>query len=162
MSAGLLAAFATKEELVAALAPLRSAELGTIETYTPTPIESGTSVVPVLILVAGVVGTIASFLLQSYGDTLAYPLDIGGRPNLAWPTFIPIAFENGVLVAVLVGFFGYFAVNRMPKLYEPIDECASIRRASRDLWCVAVHTDQVERARAVLREMTPVQLEELP
>ena len=162
MSAGLLAAFATKAELVAALAPLRSAELGTIETYTPTPIESGTSIVPVLILVAGVVGTIASFLLQSYGDTLAYPLNIGGRPNLAWPTFIPIAFENGVLVAVLVGFFGYFAVNRMPKLYEPIDECASIRRASCDLWCVAVHTDQVERARAVLREMTPVQLEELP
>ena len=162
MSAGLLAAFATKEELVAALAPLRSAELGTIETYTPMPIESGTSIVPVLILAAGVLGTVASFLLQSYGATLAYPLDIGGRPDLAWPAFIPIAFENGVLVAVLVGFFGYFAVNHMPRLYEPIDECPSIRRATRDLWCVAVHTDQLERARAVLREMTPVQLEELP
>jgi hypothetical protein len=162
MSAGVLAAFATEEQLVAALAPLRSAGLGTIETYTPKPIETGPSVLPTLILLAGVLGAITSFLLQSYGDTLAYPLDIGGRPNLSWPAFIPIAFENGVLAAMLVGFFGYFAVNRMPRLYEPIDECPSIRRATRDLWCVAIHTDQPERARAMLRELSAMQLEELP
>jgi len=162
MSAGVLAVFATEEELVAALAPLRSADLGTIETYTPRPIETGTSILPMLILLGGVLGAIASFLLQSYGDTLGYPLDIGGRPDISWPAFIPIAFENGVLVAVLAGFFSYFVVNRMPRLYEPIDECPSIRRATRDAWCVAIHTDRPERAHAILRGLSPIQVEELP
>ena len=162
MSAGLLAVFGTEEQLVAALAPLRLAGVGTIETYTPKPIETGTSVLPSLILAAGVLGAIASFLLQSYADTLAYPLDIGGRPDLSWPAFIPIAFENGVLVAVVAGFFGYFAVNRMPRLYEPIDECISIRRATTDMWCIAIQTDRPERARAILRELSPTQIEELP
>lgn len=162
MSAGVLATFATERELVAALPPLRAAALGTIETYTPKPIETGTSVLPMLILLAGVLGATASFLLQSYGDTVAYPLDIGGRPNFSWPAFIPIAFENGILAAVLVGFFGFLAVNRMPRLYEPVDECPSIRRAARDMWCVAIQTDQPERARAMLRDLSPIHLEELP
>jgi Protein of unknown function (DUF3341) len=162
MSAGVLATFATERELVAALPPLRAAALGTIETYTPKPIETGTSVLPMLILLAGVLGATASFLLQSYGDTVAYPLDIGGRPNFSWPAFIPIAFENGILAAVLVGFLGFLAVNRMPRLYEPVDECPSIRRAARDMWCVAIQTDQPERARAMLRDLSPIHLEELP
>jgi len=162
MSAGVLATFATERELVAALPPLRAAALGTIETYTPKPIETGTSILPMLILLAGVLGATASFLLQSYGDTVAYPLDIGGRPNFSWPAFIPIAFENGILAAVLVGFFGFLAVNRMPRLYEPVDECPSIRRAARDMWCVAIQTDQPERARAMLRDLSPIHLEELP
>ena len=162
MSAGVLATFATERDLVAALSPLRAAGLGTIETYTPKPIENGTSVLPMLILLAGVLGATASFLLQSYGDTVAYPLDIGGRPNFSWPAFIPIAFENGILAAVLVGFFGFLAVNRMPRLYEPVDECPSIRRATRDMWCVAIETDRPERARAMLRDLSPIHLEELP
>jgi hypothetical protein len=162
MSAGVLATFATERELVAALPPLRAAALGTIETYTPKPIETGTSVLPMLILLAGVLGATASFLLQSYGDTVAYPLDIGGRPNFSWPAFIPIAFENGILAAVLVGFFGFLAVNRMPRLYEPVDECPSIRPATRDMWCVAIQTDHPERARAMLRDLSPIHLEELP
>ena len=159
MTAGLPATFATEQELIAALAPLRSARLGTIETYTPKSIETGASALPLLILLAGVFGTIASFLLQSYGDTLAYPLNIGGRANLSWPAFVPIAFENGVLAAVLAGFFGYLVVNRMPRLYEAVDECASIRRATRDVWCVAIHTDHPGRAREILRDLPTVQVE---
>lgn len=162
MSAGLIATFATEQELVAALGDLRSAGLGTMETYTPRPLESEGSVLPVLILTAAIVGTIASFLLQSYADTSAYPLDIGGRPDLSWPAFVPIAFENGVLAAVVAGIFGFLAVNRMPQLYEPIDECMAMRRATYDRWCVSIHTDQPERAREVLRRHSPTQVEKLP
>ncbi|MGA3401694.1 MAG: DUF3341 domain-containing protein [Acetobacteraceae bacterium] len=162
MSAGLFVAFTTEHELTSALPSLREARLGAIETYTPAPIESGPSILPLLVLIAGVAGAIGGFCLQSYANIVAYPIDIGGRPQFSWPAFVPIAFENGVLAAVLTGFVGYFVVNRLPRLYEPVDECDAMRRAMRDLWCVAIRTDDPRRARELLRAHTPVHIEELP
>jgi hypothetical protein len=160
--AGLLLAFASEPELRAALARLRGASLGEIETYTPKPLDAGTSIMPSLVLAGGVLGAVASFCLQSYATTIAYPLNIGGRPDLSWPSFIPIAFENGVLVAVLAGFVGYLAVNRMPRLYDPVDECTALRRAMRDHWCLAISTAQPERVRALLHDAPPLAIETLP
>jgi hypothetical protein len=162
MSAGLLAVFETEHELTTALGSLRTAGLGEVETYTPKPIESGSSIVPALMLIAAILGAVASFCLQSYAGTLSYPLNIGGRPNLSWPAFVPIAFENGILAAVLAGFVGYLVVNRLPRLYDPVDESASIRHAMRDAWCAAIRTGEPDRARAVLRDLAPVRIEELP
>jgi hypothetical protein len=162
MSAGLFVAFATEHELVSALPALRAARLGAIETYTPAPIETGSSILPLLVLIAGVAGAIAGFCLQSYANMAAYPIDIGGRPDFSWPAFVPIAFENGVLAAVLTGFVGYFVVNRLPRLYESADECDAMRRAMRDLWCVAIRTDDPRRARELLRTHAPTHVEELP
>jgi hypothetical protein len=160
--AGLLLAFASEPELRAALARLRGASLGEIETYTPKPLDAGTSIMPSLVLAGGVLGAVASFCLQSYATTIAYPLNIGGRPDLSWPSFLPIAFENGVLVAILAGFVGYLAVNRMPRLYDPVDECTSLRRAMRDHWCLAISTAQPERVRALLHDAPPLAIEIVP
>jgi hypothetical protein len=158
---GVLAAFDTEHALRAALVPLRAAGFDEIETYTPRALEEGPSILPSLVLLGGVLGGIASFALQSYADVFAYPLDIGGRPELSWPAFIPIAFENGILVAIATGFFGYFIVNRMPRLYEPIDESPLMRRATRDLWCVAIRTSD-PKARDMLRSLSPLRIEDLP
>ncbi len=162
MSASLLVTFASERELLDALGTLRAKRLGDIEIYTPKPIETGYSIVPTLVLIAGILGTVASFALQTYADTAAYPLDIGGRPDLSWPAFIPIAFENGVLVAVLVGFFAFFAVNHMPRLYDAIDETIGIRRATRDSWCLAIRTEVPESVRRLLGDFAPEMIEELP
>jgi hypothetical protein len=159
---GLLAAFPDAESLRAALAQLRAARLGTIETYTPQPLEEGPSLIPLAIFVAGVFGTVASFALQSYANVSAYPLDIGGRPPFSWPSFIPIAFENGILAAVATGFFGFFVANRLPRLYEPIDECLTMRRAMRDRWCVAIRTEQGNTARLILESCAADTIEVIP
>ena len=90
--------------------------------------------------IAGMLGFVGFLLLMTYADVRAYPLDIGGRPKFAWPAFIPIAFELGVLCAMGAGFFGYFWICRMPKLYEAVDVCDSIVEASRDGWFVAVRS----------------------
>lgn len=162
MSAGLLIAFPNQEALIAALGPLRSANLGEIETYTPKPLGEGHSPLPVLILLAGVGGAVATFCLESYAFVWAYPIDIGGRPPFSWPAFIPIAFELGVLAAIATGFFGFLIATRMPSLYEPVDEVPVMRHAMRDLWCVAVRTELPERVRALLRYHTPAAVQELP
>jgi hypothetical protein len=136
-----------------------------IETYTPMPLESegGRSALPLAMFIAGVAGFIAFFCLMTYADVRAYPLNIGGRPDFAWPTFVPIAFELGVLCAMLTGFFGFFLVCRLPRLYDPIDECDSFKGASRDGWFLAIRTDgprRLEEARRLLAVLDPMSLEE--
>jgi hypothetical protein len=157
-----LAAFADPDSLRAAVQRLRTAQLGSIETYTPRPLDDGPSIVPLAVFVAGLLGMAASLALQTYANVWAYPLDIGGRPPFSWPSFIPIALENGILAAMAAGFFGYLIVNRLPRLYEPIDECAAIRRASRDLWCVAVRTTDPAAVWRILQDCEADSIEAIP
>jgi hypothetical protein len=160
---GLLAGFASEPALREALE--RFAGWRGIETYTPMPLdgERDRSPLPLAMLIAGLAGFIAFFLLMTYADVRAYPLDIGGRPNFAWPTFVPIAFELGVLCAMVTGFFGYFVVCRLPRLYDPIDECDNLKSASRDGWFLALRTDDPDRlaeARRLLAALRPLSFQE--
>jgi len=105
------ARFASERRLAAAVAALRAARIGPLRIHAPHPIVieddfSATSrLSPSLIaLIAGLLGFVASMALQIYADTIGYPLDIGGRPLNSWFAFIPTAFENAILCAVLAGY----------------------------------------------------------
>lgn len=161
----LLAGFASEQALKRAMRELASARIECAETYTPMPLEreASGSVLPLLMFLAGMGGFIGFFLLMSYANVRAYPLDIGGRPDFAWPPYIPIAFELGVLCAMVAGFIGYFALCRLPTLYDPIDECEGFREASRDAWFLAVRSEDAQflaQARRALEALEPSSLQE--
>ena len=167
MSAGILVMFADEPALGHALERLRGMSLGELRTYTPKPLElePPRSPLPLIVLIAGLLGAAAGFAMQVWANTRSYPLDIGGRPENSWPAFIPISFELGVLAAVLAGVFGYFIINRLPHLYDSIDELEGMREALRDGWLVSIRTKDSERlaqARAVVEELRPLSIEDLP
>ncbi len=166
MSSGLLAEFADADALQQAARRLGRERLGHVETHTPLPPEQdGYSILPLVILLAGIAGFLAAFGLQWYATSLSYPVDIGGRPHFSWPAYIPLAYEFGVLSAVAGGFLRFLIANRLPALYDPIDEIDGFRRASRDGFFLAVRTADgtaIGRARTVLNELSPILLEELP
>jgi hypothetical protein len=159
----IVATFPDEKRLMDAVALLRARRVGEVETYTPTELEDPPihSVMPLVILVCGVIGVAGSFFLQAYATTINYPLNIGGRPNLSWPAYIPTTFEMGVLAAVLGGFFGFFIINRLPRLYEPIDETQAMRRASRDRYVLAIRKPDRVRAHEVLAGLHPMAVEEV-
>jgi hypothetical protein len=156
----LVASFASEAGLLDALPRLRV--LGVVETYTPKALEDDRpSILPLVVLIAGLAGAVGGFGMQVYANTIGYPVDIGGRPEFSWPAFVPISFEIGVLFAVLAGFIGFLVVNRLPHLYDPIDEAPLMRGATRDRWCIAIHTESPDRAHALLRDLSDA-VEELP
>jgi hypothetical protein len=160
----ILAGFATEQDMTEAVRRLRDADAGAIETYSPAPPDSAPSpLLPLIMLAAGVAGAVAGFALQAYATGIGYVIDIGGRPSVFWPAYVPFAFETGALFAMGAGFVGFLILNRLPALYHPIDECDGFRASSRDAWFVAVspRTDaQQERARDALGRLHPVLLDE--
>jgi Protein of unknown function (DUF3341) len=157
----LVASFVSEAGLMRALPRLRA--LGMVETYTPQALQDDQpSIIPLVVLVAGLVGAAGGFGMQMYANMISYPLDIGGRPEFSWPAFVPIAFEIGVLSAVLAGFIAFMVVNRLPHLYDAVDEVSLMRGVSRDRWCVTIRTEAPDRAHAVLRDLSAAAVEEVP
>ncbi len=97
--------------------------------------------------------------MQTYATTVGYPLIIGGRPNFFWTSFIVFAFEAGILSAVTTGFVSFLVANRLPRLWEPADECDMLKDASRDGWFLIARG---EGARDAVRELRPLRTEEVP
>jgi hypothetical protein len=164
---GILASFETERALRGALERLRNSGLSRLETYTPVALDehpSG-SPIPAIMFAVGLLGFLAFFALMAYADMVSYPVDVGGRPRFAWPAFIPIAFELGILCAMVAGFVAFFFAGPLLRLHAPVDECAGFRAASRDGWMVMVQETNPGRlaaARAALRELAPTLVEDVP
>lgn len=142
---GLLAEFADADELVAATARAHADGYRNVEAYAPMPVEGLAEALgfrrtrmPLVVLIGGVVGALSGFALQYYCAVVAYPLNIGGRPLLSWPSFVPVIFEMTVLFAALSAVFGMLALNGLPRPHHPLFAIPSFDRASQDRFFLCI------------------------
>lgn len=49
-------------------------------------------------------GALLAFLLQAWTSSTDWPINVGGKPLVSWPAFVPIIFEGAVLLAGLSTF----------------------------------------------------------
>lgn len=170
---GLMAEFASASELVAAARRVREAGYVRTDAYTPYPIEEvGEALgvrhtrLPLLVLLGGVLGCVGGFVMQWYSASVAYPLNVGGRPYLSWPAFIPVTFECTILLAGLFAVFGMLALNGLPMPYHPVFNVPRFARATQDRFflCVEARDPQFDRAgtEQFLRALGPADVVVVP
>jgi len=161
---GLLAEFDDPNALVAATAKAHHEGYRAMDAYAPFPIEelhhaigAPPSRLPMIVLVGGVIGCLGGFALQSWANALAYPINVAGKPFIAWPMFIPVTFECTILGAALAAVFGMLALNGLPHPYHPIFNHARFAAASTDKFFLCIEARDpkfsLERTQAFLRAL---------
>lgn len=142
---GLMAEFDDPTSLVAAAKQTYEQGYRRFDSYSPYPIHELFEVmqctdrrVAFFVLLGGIAGAAAGFGLQSWVSAVAYPLNIGGRPFISWPMFIPVTFELTILFASITAVLTWIGLNGLPSPYHPVFNVPAFARASQDRFFLAI------------------------
>lgn len=169
---GLMAEFEQPEALLEAAHAAREAGYNQLDAYAPFPVKGLPDAigftrnrVPLLVLLGGLAGGGVAYLMQWYPNVVSYPLNVGGRPNHSWPSFVPITFELTVLFATFAALIGMLVLNGLPKLYHPTFNVPAFARASQDRFFLCIEaTDgrfDLDETAHFLREQEAIAVHEV-
>lgn len=164
---GTVAAFRTPEELLEATQAARRAGYKEMDAYTPVPVHGLTDIMGFKdnrlhygALAGGTAGFVLGVGLQTFTSGVftgtwqpwAYAHNVGGKPLLSWPMFIPVTFECVILLTAFAVVGGLFALCGLPKPHHPVFNAEAFSRASQDRFLLCIEAqdpryakDQVER-----------------
>jgi hypothetical protein len=144
---GILAEFATAADLYHACERVRDSGFTKWDAHAPFPVHGldkamglKRSPLPWIVLAMGLSGAGLGFLLQVWVHSSAYPLVISGKPYFAWPAFIPITFEVGVLFAALAAVLGMLGLNRLPMHHHPLFRSKVFERVTDDAFFISIES----------------------
>ena len=163
---GLMAEFDEPGQLVAGAKRAHEAGYRCMDAYSPMPIEelhealgSHHNRLPLIVLIGGILGGTGGYTLEWWVSTIAYPLNVGGRPFHSWPMFIPVTFECTILVASLFAVFGMLALNGLPQPYHPVFNVPRFALASRNRFFLCIEARDpkfdVDGTREFLETLNP-------
>ncbi|MGQ9863004.1 MAG: DUF3341 domain-containing protein [Bacteroidia bacterium] len=157
MTRYLVGLYDDEEKLLEGVEKLQQEKLTIHEVCTPFPVHGLDGVLrlqrsrlPDAAFVYGALGTLSALAMQIYMYTIDWPVNIGGKSYLPFPSFIPVTFELTVLFAGVLMFFSYLIVNRLypgriPKIYDP--------RQTDDAFVIAIPEGQNwQKAEELLRQ----------
>ncbi|NND71815.1 MAG: DUF3341 domain-containing protein [Rhodothermales bacterium] len=124
---GVLAEFSDPGDLYHAAEKVRDEGYRHFDVHSPFPIHGmdkamglGNSKVGYITLIGGLTGLATGILLQWWTGAVDYPLNISGKPFFAFEPSIPVIFELTILFAALGAVAGMFALNGLPRPYNPL------------------------------------------
>ena len=170
---GLMAEFETPTELLEATRRAYAEGYRRMDAYSPFPVPELPEAlgvhkdhVSLITLTGGILGGGTAYLLQWWINTIAYPLNIGGRPYHSWPSFIIVTFEMTVLFAGLAAVFGMFALNGLPLPHHPVFNVKEFEKASRDRFFLCIEAVDprfdLSATRSFLDGLSPIRIAEVP
>ena len=117
--------------LMTAVENIRSKGVKIHEVYTPYPVHGldnalgyNYSNLPIAGFLFGICGTITALTMMIWMLGFDWPMDIGGKPHIPLPAFIPITFELTVLFCALGMTGTFFVASNLnpwstPKMFDP-------------------------------------------
>lgn len=145
---GLMAEYDNPDDLLHAAQGAYAAGYRNMDAFSPLPIHDLAESlgyekhrVPFWVLLGGVVGACTGFGLQYWVSVIEYPLNIGGRPFLSWPMFIPVTFELGVLFAAFGALLSMLILNGLPQPHHPVFNVKDFERASGDGFFLCIEAE---------------------
>jgi hypothetical protein len=161
---GLMAEFEDARALVEAARRTYGEGYRTMDAYSPVPIEELHDAMhmhderlPKMVLIGGILGGLGGYGLQYWVSTMAYPMNVGGRPLHSWPSFIPVTFETTILAAALTAVLGMLALNGLPQPFHPVFNVPRFALASRNRFFLCIEAKDprfdVEKTRTFLQSL---------
>lgn len=141
---GWMAEYADEDQLLEAARKVRDAGYTRTDAFAPFPVHGieealgiKPTVLPWLVLCAGLTGLCGALLMQWWMNAIDYPYIISGKPYFSLPAFIPVTFETTILFSAFTTFLGMLALNGLPRLSNPVFTNPKFDRATDDrffLW----------------------------
>lgn len=142
---GMVAEFDTPDALVEAARRVREEGYEHFDAHSPYPIHAlddamkiRPTIIPWLVLGAGMTGTTIAVLMQWWTNAVDYPFIISGKPLFSLPANVPIMFELTVLLAALTAFFSNMALNKMGRPSNPLFSVDRFRGATAEKFFLSV------------------------
>ncbi|MDO8677322.1 MAG: DUF3341 domain-containing protein [Acidobacteriota bacterium] len=136
---GVMAEFDTGQALVDAARRAVAQGFTKLEAYSPVPIEELNDIIhkkrtnlPRVVLAGGLTGMATGFGLQYWASVIEYPMNIGGRPQASWTTFIIPSYELTILFASIAAALGMIVLSGLPQPYHPVFNVERFSMASSD------------------------------
>lgn len=170
---GMMAEFADARSLVEATRRARESGYTKYDAYTPFPVEGLHQAMdihhtrlPLIVLIAGIIGAATGFGMQYFAQVIHYPLNIGGKPLNSWPAWIPITFEVTILFATFAAILGMMALNGLPQPYHPVFNVDRFEFASRDHFFLVIEAAdpkfRADETRAFLQSLSAREVSDVP
>jgi hypothetical protein len=168
-----MAEFDNPDDLLAAAKRAHAEGYRRMDAYSPFPVHGLAEAIgfhrtwlPLMVLIAGIVGAVVGFASQYYVTVIDYPLIVGGRPLNSWPAYIPITFEVTILLAALTAVVGMIALNGLPMPYHPVFNVPRFALASKDRFFLIVFSSdpkyETGAVRRFLEGLSPRSIAEVP
>jgi mono/diheme cytochrome c family protein len=142
---GLLAEYASPQELLDASRRVRDAGYSRWDTFTPFPVHGidpamgiKRTRLPWIVLGAGLTGGSLALFFQWWTSGVDYPWIVSGKPFWSVAANIPITFEVTVLFAALTCFMCMLLANKLPQPSHPLDRYRRFARATNDRFFVLI------------------------
>lgn len=157
---GVLAKFAGPREVTQAARRARDAGYTHTDAFTPFPIHEldealaiRSTILPWFVLGAGLAGGVGALAMQWWMNAVDYPYLISGKPLFSLPANIPVTFEVIILSAAFAAFFGMLALNKLPRLSNPLLSYEPFREATDDGFFLFIAADDPQFDQAAITEL---------
>lgn len=150
----LIGIFDNEDNLLHAGKKLKQNNLSIYDFYTPFPVHGLDEIqniertrLPFVTLAAGITGLTIAILFQVWTSAFDWPINVGGKPMLSIPAFIPVTFELMVLFGALISVLAFFIRSN---LYPTKDSIVFNKRQLDDRFIVLVEAD--DQSKKIIEE----------